>query len=284
MAPELREDPLTGRQVVFAPARARRPGAGVARVEAATPDELETCPFCAGREDRTPPETLALPHRDPPDTPGWGVRVVPNLYPAFERQEVVVHSPRHVRSFGELDSGELALVAEAWRLRSAAARDAGSYPHVLVNEGRQAGASLAHSHSQVVWMREPPPAVALERQERVADLLACDDLVVLARGGIVATAHVAGRTPYESVVAPRVPSRDGTSLAAALELLAELVRRLYAVEGAVPWNAWLHDGPHWHIELVPRLTVLAGVELGAGVYVNPLPPETAAAALRDATG
>jgi galactose-1-phosphate uridylyltransferase len=59
------------------------------------PDELEKCPFCAGREDRTPPETLRV--GDP-----WRVRVVPNLYPAFERQEVVVHTPRHARSLAEL--------------------------------------------------------------------------------------------------------------------------------------------------------------------------------------
>jgi UDPglucose--hexose-1-phosphate uridylyltransferase len=71
-------------------------------------------------------------------------------------------------------------------------------------------------------------------------------------------------------------------LAPALRLLAEMVRRLHALEGPVPLNAWLHDGPHWHLELVPRLSVLAGLELGAGVYVNSLPSEEAAARLRDA--
>jgi UDPglucose--hexose-1-phosphate uridylyltransferase len=65
-------------------------------------------------------------------------------------------------------------------------------------------------------------------------------------------------------------------------MLAELVRRLQAIRGAplVPLNAWLHDGPHWHLELFPRTTRLAGLELGAGVYIDPVAPEEAAAALR----
>ena len=93
----------------------------------------------------------------------WTVRVVPNLYPAFERQEVVVHSPRHVRSFAELNDEEIAAVAEAWHARREAARDEGfEYVHALINEGAAAGSSLPHSHSQLVWLREPPPEVARE--------------------------------------------------------------------------------------------------------------------------
>src|SRR5437867_13291072 len=112
----------------MAPARAKRPGAAQAELAPPTPDELEQCPFCAGREDRTPPETLTV--GDP-----WRVRVVPNLYPAFERQEVVVHSPYHVRSFAELVADDAAVVAEAWRERARSAQEEGfGYVHALVNE------------------------------------------------------------------------------------------------------------------------------------------------------
>jgi hypothetical protein len=69
----------------------------------------------------------------------------------------------------------------------------------------------------------------------------------------------------------------GDALAPALLLLRDVVRRLRAVEGPVPWNAWLHPG---HIELVPRLTTLAGLELGAGIWVSTVAPEDAAEALR----
>jgi UDPglucose--hexose-1-phosphate uridylyltransferase len=214
------------------------------------------------------------------DADAWTVRVAPNLYPAFERQEVVVHSPRHVRTFAELEDTEVAAVAEAWTARREAARGAGfPYVHALVNEGVAAGSSLAHSHSQLVWLREAPPATTAERTEALDELLGRADLAVAARGTAAAVVHPAGRLPYETVVG----APDGQlELGDALLLLRELVRRLRRAEGPVPWNAWLHDAPRPHLELVPRLSILAGVELGAGIYVNTVAPEDAAAALRAA--
>ena len=205
---------------------------------------------------------------------------MPNLYPAFERQEVVIHSPRHVRSFAELADDEVATVAQAWRERAQA--EPAGYLLAIVNEGRFAGASLAHSHSQLVWLPDRPPAVTGETGD-VAALL--DDHVLAEEDGVVLAVHPAGRVPFELFVAPR--AAGGTAfaddrLAGALRLLREAARRLRALEGPLPWNAWLHDGPHWHVELVPRLTQLAGLELGAGIYVNVVPPEEAAARLRSA--
>jgi len=219
-----------------------------------------------------------------PDTTGWTVRVVPNLYSALERQEVVVHSPRHVRSFAELGDGEVEAVAAAWSAR--AADTDGGYVHALINEGRIAGASLAHSHSQLAWFREPPPAVVAEREDGLGELLreALDrNLQVDAAGDLVAVCHPVGRLPYETVITSG-SAREGwpaeDTLTLALKLLRDTVSRLRAVEGAIPWNAWLHHGRHWHLELVPRLSTLAGLELGAGVFVNALLPEDAAEALR----
>jgi UDPglucose--hexose-1-phosphate uridylyltransferase len=236
----------------------------------ATQDELDSCPFCAGREDRTPPETLAI--GEP-----WQVRVVPNLYPAFERQEVVVHVPEHVRSLAELADEQIGRVAEAWRRRREA--EPAGYLHALVNEGKAAGGSLAHSHSQLVWLPGPPPAVTTERGEPDREH------VVLERGGVIATCPKAGRVPYELLIEPADPEPDAWKsdlLPTALQLLADLLRRLHAVcEGAVPVNAWVHTGKRWHVEVVPRLTVLAGIELGAGIYVNTLAPEEATKQLRE---
>ena len=290
----MRRDPISGRTVVIAPGRARRPGAFDRPPDPPTQGELEECPFCAGREDRTPPETLALPNRQSPDTPGWCVRVVPNLYPAFERHEVVIHSPRHVRSFAELQDAEITFITRAWQLRARAAREHGfPYVHALVNEGRAAGASLTHSHSQLVWMREPPPAVTSEGDavSRTFELLksihgrrdAAEHDVDLDQD-VLLVCPPAGRVPYEMLITngylvePDAFESDG--LERGLRLLRSAIRRLRAVEGPVPWNAWLHNGPSWHIEILPRLTVFAGVELGAGIYVNTLPPDEAAARLR----
>jgi UDPglucose--hexose-1-phosphate uridylyltransferase len=262
-----------------------------------TQEELDECPFCEGREDRTPPETYALgPSGRAPDTPGWRVRVVPNLYPAFERQEVVIHTPRHARSIAELSPYEIYAVATAWQARARSVRaEDGSYLHAFINEGREAGASLPHTHSQLVWLKERPPVVEgeLHRWESrgcgvcrlVAGELGQAERIVAQRNGLIALCPYASRTPYELLVAPVTHEADVWSsplLGVALELVGDALRRLHAVEGPRPVNAWLHTEGHWHLEVLPRFGVLAGIELGAGVYVNPMPPEEAAAALRGA--
>jgi UDPglucose--hexose-1-phosphate uridylyltransferase len=207
------------------------------------------------------------------------VRVVPNLYPAFERQEVVVHSPEHIRTIADLDDEQLAVVAEAWRRRREA--EPAGYLHAIVNEGKAAGGSLAHSHSQLVWLPGEPPAVVAESE------FALDGEPVLERDGVAAVLPRAGRVPYEGIVAPTEVEPDvwtSDRLATALQVLAELTRRIHAVAGGpVPLNAWLHTGKGWHIEVFPRLTVLAGLELGAEVYVNTVAPDEAAEQLRAVT-
>jgi UDPglucose--hexose-1-phosphate uridylyltransferase len=226
-----------------------------------TLEELETCPFCAGHEEMTPPQTLVLP-----EDGDWHVRVVPNLYPALDRQEVVVHSRRHIRSLADLEGDEPDLIAEAWRRRAPAVP---GYVHALVNEGRAAGSSLPHSHSQLVWLPEPLPPRTRPRLEQFHE----DE-------ALIAGCPWASRLPYESVIAPREPDPSGLQsnlLGPAIRLLAELVRRLQSLEGPVPLNAWLeHDDRDWRLVLLPRLTVIAGLELGAGIFVNTLPPEEAA--------
>jgi UDPglucose--hexose-1-phosphate uridylyltransferase len=259
---------VDGRRVAIAPARGKRPGAARPAFDEPTQEELDSCPFCAGREDRTPPQTLVI--GDP-----WRVRVVPNLYPAFSRQEVVVHTPEHHRSLTDLDGPQLDLVAEAWQRRRKDVPD--GYLHVLVNEGREAGSSLPHTHSQLVWLPEPTP----ETQDRL-DRGRWE--VVLERDGLLLACPWASRLPYECVVAPveaQGNAFDSDRLGAAVRLLAEAIGRVRAVAGPAPVNAWLHDSPDWHLELLPRLSVLAGVELGAGWWINALAPEDAAQALRD---
>jgi UDPglucose--hexose-1-phosphate uridylyltransferase len=195
---DIRTNPLANRPVACAPGRARRPGAGLlnhaamfaakdtglqsvatgsasAYVKARSPNpehpnsDRPNCPFCEGNERLTPPEVFAV-GREPsahPDSPGWTVRVVPNLYPAVSgagrRHEVVVHSPRHIRKIADLSSDEVRSTARAWEARLIHASDdpAARFFQVGLNEGRAAGASLDHSHSQVLTLDfEPPLAVA----------------------------------------------------------------------------------------------------------------------------
>lgn len=212
---------------------------------------------------------------------------MPNKYPAFEHQEVVVNAPQHVRSIAELDLEQLELVAEAWRLRAEAARQEGKLLFAGINEGRAAGASLQHSHSQLVWLDQEPPVVQAERRpgcplcELLEVELADGSRVVEQRDGLVLLCPYAGRAPYECLIAPLEHEADGYGplLGAALDLAAEVLRRL-AEDAARPMNLWLHESGHWHLELLPRLTVFAALELGAGYFVNTIPPEQAATQLR----
>jgi UDPglucose--hexose-1-phosphate uridylyltransferase len=281
--------------VAVTPSRSGRPGASWEVFEEATPAELDSCPFCEGREDRTPPEVFALPAEGREEnTPGWRVRVVPNKFPAFDGHEVVVHAPTHVRSLVELEPDQLGLIAEAWRARAAAAR-AGGFPYLFagINEGYRAGASLHHSHSQLVRLRDEPPTEAAEHDggacrlcEYVAWERAEGSRVVVERDGLLLVCPYAGRAPFECLVAPLEHEDDAFAsdlLGTGLELAADALRRLRAAEGPRPANTWLHGSGHWHFEVLPRLTTFAAIELGTGHYVNPLPPEEAAETLRRAS-
>ena len=325
--PEIRIDPLTGQRSIIAGARAGRPGGELSSPPAA-PIDPESDPFADGHEDRTPPELYALrPGGGAPDTPGWQVRVVPNLYPALSEQpepvardanhdlfwaagasgahEVVINSPEPVSSLSELPVDQVARAVEVWRERMRAHADA-AYVHLIVNERKEAGASLPHTHAQLYALGFVPAPVARERERFGAyanrtmgsNLLA--DLVqeeVRRRERIVAIdeeavliAPFGARVPFQLMIAPRTPRMrfedDGPSGAAMLhDALLRLARRLGS---SPPLNLWVRTAPRgadsfcWRIDILPRLTHLAGLELGAGVNLNIVAPERAAAELRDA--
>jgi UDPglucose--hexose-1-phosphate uridylyltransferase len=323
---ELRIDPLTGQRALVAGTRAGRPGGDLEATPAAPPDP-ERDPFAEGHEDRTPPELYAVrPGGGPPDTPGWTVRVVPNLYPALEpdaqppaphahpelfwsgaargAHEVIINAPAPVTSLGDLPVEQVALAMDVWRERMREHADAACL-HLIVNERREAGASLPHTHAQLYALEFVPAAIARERERFGAyatqtmggNLLA--DLVqqeVRERVRIVAIDPEAvlispygARVPYQLMIAPRTPRArfedDGPTAAAMLHAaLGRLARRLGA---APPLNLWVRTAPRgaeefcWRIDILPRLTHLAGLELGAGVNLNIVAPEQAAAELRE---
>ncbi len=301
MKPEIRHDPITGRPVLIAPERAARAGAMLARTT--IPDDAAECPFCEGREDRTPQELLALrPDPTGANGPGWLVRVVPNRYPAVRddsgEHEIVVECPQHESSFAALSVEQLAGVLGVVRDRMLARRAEGrwTYAQWFKNHGPAAGASLSHAHSQLVCLPVPPPAIAAEIEamkskacpfcvlikREISDALR---LVRLSEQFVVVTA-LAGRFPYETWLLPR---RHALMFARVDELAVELhwlLNRLDFVLDQPAYNLVLHAAPwtgedfHWHFELLPRVTGIAGFELGAGMFINPVLPEEAAARLR----
>ena len=325
--PEVRIDPLSGHKAIVAGERAARPGGGPT-AEPAPPLDREDDPFAEGHEDRTPPELYAVrPGGGPPDSPGWTVRVVPNLYPALApdspapapfadsdlfaggpatgAHEVIVNGPQPVMSLSELPTGQVEAAVEAWRARMRHHAGA-AYVHLIVNERREAGASLLHTHAQLYALDFVPAAVARERErfgahatrtmggnlleDLIAEEVKLRERVIAVDDDAVLLAPYGGRMPYQLMLAPRRPRMrfedDGPTGAALLhDGLQRLARRLGA---APPLNLWVRTAPRgaehfcWRIDVVPRLTHLAGLELGAGIHLNIVAPETAAAELRDA--
>ncbi|WP_091102843.1 hypothetical protein [Nonomuraea pusilla] len=331
--PELRQDPCTRDWVVLAPQRGERPLEWGEPVP--VPGSRETCPFCPGREERTPPELWRRPGPDG----GWSIRVVPNRYPVvtpptgpateavagarrvrglFRRavadgsHEVVIETPDHDWDIADGGTDTVAAVLDACRTRTRVLRERG--PGLVLpfrNHGAAAGTSLAHPHSQIV----STPVVPL-RHRHLHDVARAyhDDTggclyldlvraelddgarVVAARERAAAFAPYAARTPYETWVVPterRASFADASdeALADVAALLVRVLGGLRRLLGDVPYNYAIVGAPNggegarwfqWHVQIVPRLTIAAGFELGSGMAVNIVPPERAAAELRNA--
>jgi UDPglucose--hexose-1-phosphate uridylyltransferase len=329
---ELRQDPVGGGWVAITAGRAARPEAFLGDV--GTPRGPLGCPFCPGNEHMTPPEVWA--DREPgtgADKPGWHVRVVPNKFPAFAGpvtsakhnggpwgvaprsgrglyrsaptagvHEVVIHNPDHWATLADLTAPEVARTMAAWRARLTARRDqAFGAVLIIVNQGRTAGASLEHPHSQVFATAGRPDRVQAELDRLTGEDCAACATVTAERGGprqVTATDDLlvlcpwASASPFEALLLPTAHRPrfeeggpdDDTAVATALR---DLLRRFRGVTGDhAPYNLVLHSAPpgvgdfHWHLHLLPRLTTYGGFELGTGVIINVVDPDRAAEALR----
>ena len=327
--PELRRDPVVGRWVIISTERARRPSDfPAARWQPKGPP----CVFCAGYESRTPGEVWALrPDDSEPNRPGWQVRVVPNKFPAlriegelertgeglYDRMsgvgahEVVIEAPAHDAVIERLPVSHLTEVLRAYRdrIRDLAKDPRLEYVMVFKNHGDPAGASLEHTHSQLIatpivpMMVEEELAGAIQHFKIKQRCIWCDIVrqerrdglrVIREAGGFVAIAPFAPRFPFETWILP-VAHRSSFE-ATAVEDLGGLAGLLSAVLASMarhldnpPYNFMLHSAPlrtptldhfHWHLEIIPKLTRVAGFEWGTGFFINPTPPEDAAEHLR----
>lgn len=331
--PDLRKCPITGRWVIIATDRARRPSDFLR--QKVTPQGTRLCPFCPGNEGRTPPEVMAYRTSGEANHPGWNVRVVPNKFPALrvegevEREgeglydrmngvgahEVIVETPHHNASMGSLGDSAVADIFFAFRDRILDLKKDGRLRYILVfkNHGEPAGATLEHPHSQLIALPIVPKRVQEELdgsmrhfqyRERCiyCDILSQDvrerSRVVLTTEHFTVLAPYASRFPFEMWVLPRrhdshFESIDATAVHNLGWVMRSLMGRMEKALEFPPFNIILHtapvqDGPmahfHWHIEIMPKLTKVAGFEWGSGFYINPTPPEEAAEFLRGIEG
>jgi UDPglucose--hexose-1-phosphate uridylyltransferase len=326
--PELRKDPVTGRWVIISTDRARRPS-DFTRTHA-LPKANGLCPFCAGQEHQTPPEILS--YRDN-GGPQWNLRVVPNKFPAlrvevlldsegeglYDRMtgvgahEVIIESPDHTASLADLSERRVEDLFWAFRDRILDLKRDSRLRYVVMfkNHGEAAGASLEHSHSQLIAL----PVVPIQVREEIDGGLRyysfkercvfCDMVrqesadgarVILETDEILVISPYAPRFPFETWILPRAHSSHfEASHPSLIKNLAWAVRAtLRKLEKALEhpaYNFLIHTAPvqqgplahyHWHLEIIPRMTKVAGFEWGTGFYINPTPPEESAQYLRNA--
>ena len=322
---QLRLDPLSGRWVAVARDRASRGGSVfVPRQLPSVVESRSTCPFCPGHEDATPPalETYGSEGQ-------WLVRVVPNRYPAFEGSqpfvldhrgpvfteapasgihEVLVFSPDHDLSWASFTPTQCELVMFAIRDRVEEHQSTPGlrYSQVIVNSGREAGASIEHPHGQLLGIPFVPRELVDEQgsfARFAGGCLLCTASAAEERAGyrvVPSTAETVtfapywSGTPYELLIVPRAHEghleRSGpTVLAGVGGAISITLAALRSQLGDIAYNLVFHSAPyranapyHWHVHVLPKLTTRAGFELGTGVYVNVVPPEEAAEELRAA--
>ncbi len=329
--PEIRKDPIFERWVIVAPERSKRPQDYVV-----VKDERKenACPFCEGNEGLTPPEILAFRSvGSAENTPGWWVRVVPNKYPALSikedrkveneglytlmggvgTHEVIIESRFHQVSLDSLDTRQISEVFRSWceRLIELRRDTRLKYIQVFKNVGAAAGASLEHTHSQIIALPLIPLTASLEIEamkkyysecgkcilcEIVSQEMATEKRVVLEGEHFLCFTPFAARFPFEMWIVPKEHGDDFALIKhEQIDDLSAVVRtalkKLSKLIENIPYNVALHtcpvnvpwEGPfyHWYIEILPRITILAGFELSTGWFINPTPPELAASALRE---
>ncbi|MFH1856502.1 MAG: galactose-1-phosphate uridylyltransferase [Candidatus Omnitrophota bacterium] len=337
---ELRKDPILGRWVIIATERAQRPNA-FAKKEKAAEVDISKCPFCEGKEGMTPPEIYSL--RNPgtkPNEPGWGVRVVPNKFPAcgididlrrkgfglhdmmtnFGAHEVVIESPDHYKEIKDHSVEKISDIISVLQQRVEDLHKDQRFRYILIfkNKGKEAGASLLHPHHQIIGLPITPKRVREELQgaqfyfklkERCifCDLIeqeeATEERIVYKNEHFIAFCPYAARFPFEMWILPRDHSLDfyGEKAKEKNRYLADMMKvvlgKLDKVLKDPDYNYIVHAAPnrfprsgywytiaedyHWHIELFPKLTKVAGFEWGSGFFINPLAPEMAAKYLRE---
>lgn len=330
--PELRKDPIIDRWVIISTERGKRP---VFFSEELLPSKAAVCPLCPGNEAMTPPEVYIKKASDlQGNVSKWSLRVVPNKFPALRIEgdlgkeglglydkmngigahEVIVETPNHGENLWDMPVDRIKDVFTAYRERIVDLSRDKRFKYIMVfkNHGSVAGASLDHSHSQLIALPIVPKRVVEEingglMYYKFKDrCIFCDMIiqekeedirVVYENEHFIAISPYAARFPFETWIMPKKHEavfadhdrQDGFfSLSQAL---SAILKRYVRVLNAPPYNYVIHTAPsgngnishfHWHIELIPRLTKMAGFEWGTGFYINPTPPEEATVYLKEA--
>ncbi|MFH1504652.1 MAG: galactose-1-phosphate uridylyltransferase [Candidatus Omnitrophota bacterium] len=329
--PQLRRDPIiTSRWVIIAAERAKRPN----DFKFNEPDRYGDgpCPFCEGNEKLTPPEVDADRLKNTlADSTGWLTRTVPNKYPALEdkpslgktveglfemmdgigRHEVIIESPDHNKQLVDLDIEQIRKIVQVYKRRSIELSKDERFKHILIfkNYGMAAGASLEHSHSQLISLPVIPRRVMEELEcshqyyDNNNNCIFCDiakqeakslERLVYENTDFIVFCPFASRFPFEMMIIPKKHQSHFSDITriqidSFAIVIKETLTKIKKVLKNPAYNFIIHTNSyngegekyyHWHVEIIPTLNKTAGFEWGTGFYINPTSPEAAAKYLK----
>ncbi len=332
--PEFRKDILLDEWVILAKERAKRPEVFGKDGVTVQKHSDAVCPFDAGNEKMTPPEILRMDIHGMligPSDPNWQIRVVPNKFPALKivelpsstlygpytvmdgygMHEVVIHERDHVLHLSDLDANKIRLVLDVYakRLRQIKKNEKMESAIIMLNQGKEAGASLEHTHSQLFALPFYSPILEKELRGtkkyykdhgicamcKILDFESKENKrIVFENDHFVMLAPFASRNPFETWIVPKrhdanfeyISSLETASFAQALKLLVDF---FYSGLSDAPFNYYIHTGPlqkeikchyHWHFELIPKLSIKAGFEIATGIDIGITSPEDTASFIR----
>ncbi len=329
--PELRRDPVVGRWVIIDTEHTKGPSDFPKSDN--TPTRQAICPFCPGREYQTPNEVGAVrPSHSLANTPGWLVRTVQNKFPVLScggflqkegygvydqmtgigAHEVLIENPDHDKALVDLTKDEMQAVISQYqeRFRQLSRDSRFKYIMIFKNFGSSAGATVEHTHSQIIALPMVPKTVLEELKgaeyyyQQHGRCVFCDmisqeyqdkERIVMENNSFLAFCPYAPRYAFETWIIPKGHSpdfaeRDGAISAHLAQILQDVLIKVKKVLADPSYNYYLHTVPlgqangahyHWHIEIIPKLTRSVGFEWGTGLHIVPTFPQEAARFLRE---
>lgn len=297
---EIRKDYYLDRYVIIAPGRNKRPQKVVRKEETQTGE----CFFCPPRVDEPGRETVLTEIKE---HGRWKIKVIKNKFPAltfdnlkaYGSQEVVIETPEHGKEIHELSLEHIKDIFDVYaeRYKVLKSEKGVCYTLIFKNEGGKAGASVAHSHSQIIALPMIPPKIAEEaaavdeywQKHRSCPLC---DILKSEKGGprviwedehLFVLAPYASESPYEAWFIPKrhihsIEFLNETEKMSFAHALKRLLKRLDEIDVSYNYfflNSLDVESHHLFLKLEPRPNVWAGLELGTGIIINPVPPEDA---------
>ncbi|MCL4416387.1 MAG: HIT domain-containing protein [Actinobacteria bacterium] len=333
--PEFRRDIILDEWVIIATERAKRPEMFIEeKVKIEKPSGM-ICPFDKGNESMTPPEILRMDKNGAIinyTNPDWQIRVVPNKFPAlkpfaapgsvlhgiynvmdgFGLHEVIINSSEHILNLSQLSEYQLSLIADVYirRLKEIKKDSRIESVIIMLNQGRDAGASIEHSHSQIFALPFNSPVLekelrgTLKYYRKYKRCAVCDILsfelkenlrIIFENQYFVIMQPFASRNPFETWIIPKShhPNFENIKediIPAFAQCLKIIVDFFYNDLGNPSFNYYIHTGPlhtktdhhyHWHFELVPKLSIKAGFEIATGIDICVATPEDTAKFMKE---